>query len=103
MVVFFSLFLVGSRLLTTFTPLYQMRLGFRMSLFPAINLCQMSELSPVLLMLGVKAGDVSTNTLNIATFAFAFLAGGFHVRHAQERFHSGENRAVAETLRLPRS
>lgn len=72
--VVFSLFLVGSRLLTTFTPLYQMRLGFRMSLFPAINLCQMSELSLVLLMLGVKAGDVSTNTLNIATFAFAFLA-----------------------------
>lgn len=72
--VIFSLFLVGSRLLTIFPPLYAMRQGFRVSLFPAINLCQMSELSLVLLTLGAKAGDVSANTIGIAAFAFAFLA-----------------------------
>lgn len=72
--VIFSLFLVGSRLLTVFAPLYLMRQGFRVSLFPAINLCQMSELSLVLLTLGAKAGDVSANTIGIAAFAFAFLA-----------------------------
>lgn len=72
--VIFSLFLVGSRLLTVFPPLYKMRQGFRVSLFPAINLCQMSELSLVLLTLGAKAGDVSANTIGIAAFAFAFLA-----------------------------
>lgn len=72
--VIFSLFLVGSRLLTIFPPLYKMRQGFRVSLFPAINLCQMSELSLVLLTLGAKAGDVSPNTIGIAAFAFAFLA-----------------------------
>lgn len=72
--VIFSLFLVGSRLLTVFPPLYCMRQGFRVSLFPAINLCQMSELSLVLLTLGAKAKDVSEHTIGIAAFAFAFLA-----------------------------
>src|SRR5271156_107955 len=47
--VFLSLFIVGSRLLTVFTPLYLMKQGFRTSLLPAVNLCQMSELSLVLL------------------------------------------------------
>ncbi|MFO1513173.1 MAG: cation:proton antiporter [Verrucomicrobiota bacterium] len=69
-----SLFLVGSRLLTIFPPLYKMRQGFRVSLLPAINLCQMSELSLVLLLLGEKSGHVSANTVGIATFVFAFLA-----------------------------
>jgi Kef-type K+ transport system membrane component KefB/Trk K+ transport system NAD-binding subunit len=72
--VIFALFLVGSRLLTIFPPLYKMRQGFRVSLFPAISLSQMSELSLVLLLLGAKSGDVSANTVGIATFAFAFLA-----------------------------
>lgn len=70
----FSAFLVGSRLLTTFLPLYWLRQGFRVSLLPAINLSQLSELSLVLLLLGVNAGDVSPHTLGVATFAFAFLA-----------------------------
>jgi hypothetical protein len=51
-----------------------MRLGHRVSLLPAINLCQMSELSLVLLAIGKAAGDVSGNSLSIAAFAFAFLA-----------------------------
>jgi Trk K+ transport system NAD-binding subunit len=70
----FSLFLVGSRLLTVFYPLYRMKMGHRISLLPAINLCQMSELSLVLLTLGKKSGDVSENSISIAAIAFAFLA-----------------------------
>jgi Kef-type K+ transport system membrane component KefB len=70
----FSLFLVGSRLFTVFYPLYRMKMGHRISLLPAINLCQMSELSLVLLTLGKKSGDVSENSISIAAFAFAFLA-----------------------------
>ena len=70
----FSLFLVGSRLLTVFVPLYRMKLGHRVSLLPAINLCQISELSLVLLTLGRRSGDVSENSINIAAIAFAFLA-----------------------------
>ncbi len=72
--IFFSLFLVGSRLVTVFPPLYKMRQGYRVSLLPAINLCQMSELSLVLLALGKASGDVSENTVGIAAFSFAFLA-----------------------------
>ena len=53
-----------------------MRQGYRVSLLPAINLCQLSELSLVLLALGSKSGDVSENSIGIAAFAFAFLAIG---------------------------
>lgn len=70
----FSTFLVGSRLVTVFFPLYWMKQGYRVSLLPAINLSQMSELSLVLLALGKAAGDVSDNSVSIAAFAFAFLA-----------------------------
>src|ERR1035438_2658419 len=73
---FFCLLLVGSRLLTVFPALYSMRQGYRISLLPAINLCQMSELSLVLLALGKASGDVSDNIIGIAAFAFAFLAVG---------------------------
>jgi len=73
---FLCLVLVGSRLLTVFPPLYYMRQGFRVSLLPAIYLCQMSELSLVLLALGKASGDVSENTIGICAFSFAFLAVG---------------------------
>ncbi|HLP78773.1 MAG TPA: cation:proton antiporter, partial [Candidatus Paceibacterota bacterium] len=72
--VIFSMFLVGSRLLTVFPTLHLMKFGHRISLLPAINLCQMSELSLVLLTLGHRSGDVSERSISIAAFAFAFLA-----------------------------
>src|SRR5271154_6057459 len=74
--VFFCLFLIGSRLATIFPVLYSLRQGYRVSLLPAVNLCQMSELSLVLLALGNASGDVSDNTIGIAAFSFAFLAVG---------------------------
>ena len=73
---FFCLFLIGSRLVTVFPVLYSMRQGYRVSLLPAVNLCQMSELSLVLLALGKASGDVSAHTIGIAAFSFAFLAVG---------------------------
>ncbi len=73
---FLCLVLVTSRLATIFPVLYRMRQGFRVSLLPAINLCQMSELSLVLLALGKASGDVSDNIIGIAAFSFAFLAVG---------------------------
>jgi Kef-type K+ transport system membrane component KefB len=72
--IFFCLFLIGSRLATVFPPLYFMRQGYRVSLLSAVNLCQMSELSLVLLALGNKNGDVSDNIIGIAAFSFALLA-----------------------------
>jgi Kef-type K+ transport system membrane component KefB len=74
--IFLCLFLIGSRFATIFPALYNMRQGYRVSLLPTINLCQMSELSLVLLALGKASGDVSENTIGIAAFAFAFLAVG---------------------------
>jgi Kef-type K+ transport system membrane component KefB len=72
--VIFSMVIVGGRLLTVFTPLYLMKQGYRMSLLPAINLGQMSELSLVLLALGKASGDVSDTSIGIAAFVFSFLA-----------------------------
>src|SRR5450432_1574211 len=74
--IFFCLFLIGSRLATVFPVLYSQRQGYLVSLLPAVNLCQMSELSLVLLALGAASGDVSPNIIGIAAFAFAFLAVG---------------------------
>ncbi|HYG21931.1 MAG TPA: cation:proton antiporter [Verrucomicrobiae bacterium] len=70
----FSMFLVGSRLVTVFVPLHLMKMGHRASLIPAINFCQLSELSMVLLALGHKSGDVSPRSMGVASLAFAFLA-----------------------------
>ncbi len=69
-----SAFVILSRLVTVFPVLHSLRLGHRVSLLPAINLCQISELSLVLLALGKAAGDVSENSMSIVAFAFAFLA-----------------------------
>jgi Kef-type K+ transport system membrane component KefB len=71
-----SLVVVASRLITVFPVLHSMRLGHRVSLLPAVNLCQVSELSLVLLALGKAAGDVSDAAIGIAAFAFAVLAIG---------------------------
>lgn len=73
---FVCVVLIGSRLVTVFPALYLLRQGFRVSLLPAINLCQMSELSLVLLALGEPSGDVSKDVIGIAAFAFSFLAIG---------------------------
>ena len=73
---FACLVLIFARLATIFPVLYSMRQGHRVSFLPAINLCQMSELSLVLLALGKASGDVSDNVIGIAAFTFAFLAVG---------------------------
>jgi Kef-type K+ transport system membrane component KefB len=74
--VFLCIVLIFSRLVTVFPVLYSMKQGYRVSLLPSINLCQMSELSLVLLALGKASGDVSDNVIGIAAFAFSFLAVG---------------------------
>jgi len=73
---FFCLFLIISRFLTIFPILHSLRQGYRVSVLSTINLCQVSELSLVLLALGRKSGDVSENIIGIAAMAFALLAIG---------------------------
>jgi Kef-type K+ transport system membrane component KefB len=73
---FVCLVLIVSRLVTVFPVLYKMRRGYRVSFLTGVNLCQMSELSLVLLALGKACGDVSANIIGIAAFTFALLAVG---------------------------
>lgn len=67
-------FLVASRMLTVFPVLYALGLGHRASFLPAIHLAQLSELSLVILSLGLHAGHVSKSTTDAAAYAFAILA-----------------------------
>ncbi len=68
------LFTVASRLATTFAPLHLLRSGLRGSLLPAINLCQISEFSLVVMALGAKSGHVSPRSSDGMSLAFVILA-----------------------------
>jgi len=70
----FCMVLIATRLATTFTPLYLMKQGFRTSLIPGVNLCQLSELSLVILSLGIDAGHVDLELGTIGAVAFVGLA-----------------------------
>ena len=72
----FSGFLVASRLATVFLPLHLMRSGHRASFLPAVNLCQVSEFSLVIVALGYSAQHVGLLTKGIVAYAFVFLAIG---------------------------
>ena len=58
----FAAFVVVSRFVTTFAPLYLMRQGLRTSLVPAINLGQVSEFSLVILALGAQVHHLANPT-----------------------------------------
>lgn len=68
------LFTIVSRLLTTFTPLYLMRMGLRISLLPGISLSQISEFSLVILALGLQSGHIHEETNAAVSLAFVVLA-----------------------------
>lgn len=67
-------FTVVSRWITTFTPLYAMRTGLRISLLPAVYLSQISEFSLVILALGVQAGHIGADLSAAVSLAFVALA-----------------------------
>ncbi len=69
-----AIFTVGSRLVTTFAPLYLMKQGLRASLLPALNLAQISEFSLVVLQTGIAANHITKETSSAASFAFVILA-----------------------------
>ncbi len=71
----FAAFVAVSRFATTFSPLYLMGQGLRTSLIPAINLCQVSEFSLVVLALGAQAGHLAhPATSGMVALAFALMA-----------------------------
>jgi voltage-gated potassium channel Kch len=67
-------FVVASRFLTVCPVLHNLKQGHRMTLVPAINLSQMSEFSLVILVLGVQAGHINQNALDVSAYAFVILA-----------------------------
>ena len=69
-----AVFTVASRSATTFTALYRMESGLRLSLLPAIYLCQISEFSLVVIELGVKSKHVGPAVSGAASLAFVGLA-----------------------------
>jgi Kef-type K+ transport system membrane component KefB len=69
-----AVFVVASRIVTTFTPLYLTGNGLRASLLPALNLCQISEFSLVIIQLGAIAGFITVQTESATSLAFAILA-----------------------------
>ncbi|MGI8957776.1 MAG: cation:proton antiporter [Chthoniobacterales bacterium] len=70
-----SLFVIVSRFLTTFAPLYLMRQGLRTSIIPSINLGQVSEFSLVILALGAQTHHLANPaTTGMVALAFTLLA-----------------------------
>lgn len=72
----FALFTAVSRFISTATPLHLMKQGLRTSILPAINLCQVSEFSLVVLELGAKSKHIRPDTAGMVSFAFVMLAVG---------------------------
>jgi Kef-type K+ transport system membrane component KefB len=69
-----ALFVILSRFLTVTLPLYHMKQGLRASLLPAIHLSALSELSVVIVALGLKEGHVGEGLFGMVSYAFVILA-----------------------------
>ncbi|MDQ3117040.1 MAG: cation:proton antiporter, partial [Verrucomicrobiota bacterium] len=71
----FAAFVMITRYVTTFAPLYLMRQGLRTSIIPAINLAQVSEFSLVILALGAQSKHLAhPATTGMVALAFTLLA-----------------------------
>jgi Kef-type K+ transport system membrane component KefB len=68
----FSAFVVLSRFVLTFLPLYFLSQGLRGSFIPPLNLAQVSEFSLVVLALGVEAGHLAQPDMTSGMVALAF-------------------------------
>ena len=70
----FAAFVMISRFVTTFTPLYLMRQGLHTNIIPAINLSQVSEFSLVILALGAQEHHLANpSTAGLVALAFTCL------------------------------
>ncbi len=81
-----ALLVIVTRFVTVFPPLYTMGAGYRGSLLPAIHLSQISELSLVILALGLNSGHISGQTIGTMAYAFAFLAvtSSYAISHSEK-------------------
>jgi Kef-type K+ transport system membrane component KefB len=69
-----SLFVLISRFLAVFPPLYWLGNGLRASLIPSINLAQVSEFSLVIASLGLALNHVSPELVGTLTLVFAITS-----------------------------
>ena len=69
-------FVIFSRFATVFPTLYALKTGLRGALLPSIYLAQISELSLVILTLGVSARHIDKDVMGIAAYAFVLLGIG---------------------------
>lgn len=88
-----TVFVFVTRFLTVFPTLYSMRQGHRASLLPAINLSQLSELSLVIMALGLGAGHITQHSIGIAAYAFAVLAvaSSYAMAHSETLLRLGSH------------
>lgn len=69
-----ALFLILTRFISIFPPLYLMKNGLRASIIPSINLAQMSEFSLVIVSLGLGFNHIDSQVVGILTFVFAITS-----------------------------
>lgn len=69
-----SLFLIATRFLSLFPPLYLTRKGIRVSFLVPLNLSQISEFALVIVALGVGYGHVGEDVLTVVLFTLMITA-----------------------------
>ncbi|NQT73603.1 MAG: cation:proton antiporter [Chloroflexi bacterium] len=69
-----SLFLIVTRFITMFPPLYFMGKGIRVSFLVPLNLSQISEFSLVIVAIGVSFGHVNENVMTVILFTLMITA-----------------------------
>jgi Kef-type K+ transport system membrane component KefB len=69
-----SAFLVVSRFISTFPPLYLMKKGMRISFLVPLNIAQISEFSLVIVAIGVSYGHIGQDIMTIILFTLMITA-----------------------------
>jgi Kef-type K+ transport system membrane component KefB/Trk K+ transport system NAD-binding subunit len=86
-----ALFVIASRFVTVSLPLYFMKQGLRASLLPAIHLSALSELSVVVVALGLTKGHIGPELFGMVSYAFVILAvlGSFGISKSEKVLPAG--------------
>ena len=69
-----SIFLIISRFISLFTPMYLMKKGIRVSFLVPLNIAQISEFSLVIVAIGVSYGHITESVMTIILFTLMITA-----------------------------
>ncbi len=83
-----SVFLIVSRFISLFLPLYFMKKGIRISFLTPLNIAQISEFSLVIVALGVSFGhiDQSLMTIVLFTLMITFTASTYMISYSHKLY-----------------